>query len=325
MTGASGVIGRRAVPLLVRSGHAVTAIGRSAVKQEMLARLGATPLDVDLFAVDDVRRAMDGHEAVINLATHIPPSTMRLFLPTAWRENDRIRSIASNVLVDAAIDVGAKRFIQESFAPIYADQGDAWIDERAAVRPVRYNRSVLDAEGAAARFRAAGGAAIVLRFAFFYGPDAYQTADMIAIVRKGWSPIPGPPNAFSSSISHDDAATAVAAALALPAGTYNVSDDEPVRRRDFVNSLATTLGVSPPKFLPTWVTALTGSLGRLMARSERISNGALRQASSWHPRYRSVREGWGPTIDALRESLADRRDAVRTARRAESRVSTPGQ
>ena len=29
MTGATGVIGRRAVPLLVRAGHRVTAIGRT--------------------------------------------------------------------------------------------------------------------------------------------------------------------------------------------------------------------------------------------------------------------------------------------------------
>ena len=36
--------------------------------------LGATPVRADLFDPDAVRRAVAGHEAVCNLATHIPPT-----------------------------------------------------------------------------------------------------------------------------------------------------------------------------------------------------------------------------------------------------------
>jgi len=57
-----------------------------------------------------------GHDAVVNLATHMPPSTLRMLLPGAWRENDRIRRFASAILVDAAI-AAAPRFVQESFGP----------------------------------------------------------------------------------------------------------------------------------------------------------------------------------------------------------------
>ena len=111
-----------------------------------------------------------------------------------------------------------RRFIQESFAPIYAGQGDRWIDERDPVRPARYNRSVLDAEAAVQRFTDRGGIGVVLRFAAFYGPDAAQLTDMIGFVRHGWLPLLGPARSFFPSISHDDAATAVVAALAVPAG-----------------------------------------------------------------------------------------------------------
>ena len=57
-----------------------------------------------------------------------------------------------------------------SFAPVYPDRGDQWIDERTPIAPVRYNRTVADAERSAERPRS-GGAGVVLRFAMFYGPS----------------------------------------------------------------------------------------------------------------------------------------------------------
>src|SRR5881296_445209 len=87
MTGATGVIGRRAVPLLVRAGHGVTAVGRTPRSRDVLTRAGAAAVDVDLFDPRAVARALPGHDAVINLATHIPHSTTSMFLPGAWREN----------------------------------------------------------------------------------------------------------------------------------------------------------------------------------------------------------------------------------------------
>jgi nucleoside-diphosphate-sugar epimerase len=224
VTGASGVVGRRAVPLLVKAGHRVTAVGRT--------------------------------------------------------------------LVDAALAEGVARLVQESFAPLYPDRGDDWIDEQTPLAPISLNRTVVDAETSANRFTASGRTGVVLRFAAFYGPDAFTTRDMAQLVRRGWAPIPGRPEGFLSSISHDDAATAVVAALELPAGAYNVTDDEPVRRRDFADAFARSLGVAPPRFMPPWVTALMGALGGLLARSERMSNRKLRTAApTWVPRFRSVREG----------------------------------
>jgi nucleoside-diphosphate-sugar epimerase len=84
----------------------------------------------------------------------------------------------------AALAGGARRFIQESFAPIYPDQGEEWIDERAPFRPARYNRGVIDAEVAAEHFTRSGGTGIVLRFAYLYGPDSDYTRDAIRLVRR---------------------------------------------------------------------------------------------------------------------------------------------
>jgi nucleoside-diphosphate-sugar epimerase len=159
-----------------------------------------------------------------------------------------------------------------------------------------------DAEQSAQRFTSGGGAGVVLRFAGFYGPDSPQTRQLISFVRHSWAPIPGAPERFFSSVTHDDAATAVVAALGLPAGVYNVADDEPLRRRELFDSLAATLGVAPPRFPPTWMTPLIGSLGATLARSERIANRKLRAASGWRPHYPSAREGWPDTVKAMRAS-----------------------
>jgi len=294
VAGATGVIGRRVVPLLVAAGHRVTAVGRALDKRAALERAGAAAIELDLFDPAAVRRAVAGHDVVINLATHIPASA-RAFFPGAWRETNRMRRLVSHSLATAA---GTSRFIQESFAPIYGDAGDRWIDEDAPVRVARYNRGVLDAEAAAGRVTWDGGTGVVLRFAFFYGADSDFTRDAIRYVRRGRAPVLGSPSGFISAVSHDDAATAVIAALAVPAGTYNVSDDRPLRRREFVDALAEALGVPPPKFFPRWLAVLAGSLGETLARSQRIANGKLRAASGWAPRYPSVVEGWRAVVAA---------------------------
>src|SRR5207248_2071348 len=100
---ASGVIGRRLIPQLVGAGHQVSAVSRSPERSTLLERLGAGPITVDLFDGESIAQAVTGHDAAINLATHIPHSSARMLLPGAWRENDRIRRITSGLLADAAL------------------------------------------------------------------------------------------------------------------------------------------------------------------------------------------------------------------------------
>jgi 2-alkyl-3-oxoalkanoate reductase len=298
VTGASGVIGRRVLPMLLERGHEVSGLARSEATRAALARRGVVAFEVSLFDARSLAVAVEGHDVVINLATHMPPSTARMFMPWAWRENDRIRRDGAAALAAAALAGGVPRLIQESFAPIYESRGNAWIDESAPVRPARYNRTVLDAERAAHRFADAGGTGVVLRFAAFYGPDAGQLKDMLRAIRHGWAPLPGRADSYLSSVSHDDAAAAVIAALDLPSGIYNVADDCPVSHREFVDALADVAGVAHPRLPPAWLAGLGGSVARLLTRSQRISNRKLREASSWAPRYRSVREGFPAAVAA---------------------------
>ena len=260
--------------------------------------IAPSPAEVDLFDRARLAAALVGHDVFVNLATHMPRSSWRMFLPGAWRQNNHLRRDAVPIMTAAAREAGVGRFVQESFAPIYEDGGDGWIAEDAPLHPERPNRTVLDAERAVHQFTVAGGVGIVLRFASFYGPDSKQLGQMISFVRHGWGPLPGPPQSFVSCVSHDYAATAVATALSLPAGVYNVADDEPLRHRDFVDTLARAVGAAPPRLPPAWLTLIGGSLARMYARSLRISNMKLR-GQGWAPRYPSARDGLPAAIAAL--------------------------
>jgi 2-alkyl-3-oxoalkanoate reductase len=299
VAGATGVVGRRLVPLLVSAGAAVTAVARTDAKAAQLRRQGAAPVKVSLFDPAAVEEAVAGSDAVINIATKIP-SGLKVLFPRAFRENIRIRSEASQNLASAAIAARARVFIQESFAPAYPDRGAEWIDESVAIEPSSYIRSVLDAESAATEFTRSGGTGVVLRFSMFYGPDSSLTLDTVKSVSRGFSPALGGADGYMSSLWTDDAASAVLAALSVPAGVYNVTDDVPMPRREVFDLLADALGVKHPRMLPRWAAALMGSVADAVGRSHRISNAKFRHASNWVPRIPSVREGWKLLVKELR-------------------------
>lgn len=291
VTGGTGVVGTRAIPALVAAGHEVTAVARTAEKADLVRSMGATPITVDLFDADAVKGAVDGHEAVVHLATNIPPMA-KAARAKAWETNERLRTEASSHLVDAALATGAVRYVQESICFPYLDQGDAWITEESPIVHDGVFTGSAHAEAAAARFAASGGAGVVLRFAQFHGPGSHHVATFNGMVRKRINPFVGPPDAYSSFIHADDAGTAVAAAVALPSGTYNVADDEPLTRLEAGHVVAEALGVKPPHALPGVVRAATPKAARALMRSQRVSNAKLTAASGWRPAHPSIRGSW---------------------------------
>ena len=302
VAGATGVLGRRAVARLVEAGHQVSGVARSADREVMLRGLGARPVEVDIFDADALRQAVAGQDVVCNLATHIPPTT-RMAMPGAWAENDRIRSVGSRNLVDAARAAGADRFVQESIGFLYKDAGDDWIDETFPIDPVANLRSAVDAEANAGRFAESGAPGVVLRFAAFYGPDSESTLSTIRLARRRIAAGAGR-HGYFSSISTDDAASAVVASLDAPGGVYNVGDDEPVRREEYFAALAGALGVKAPRIPPAGLAKLAGARAQVLTRSQRLSNRRLVEATGWKPEHSSVREGWRAVVAAVGTSTS---------------------
>lgn len=291
VTGATGVLGRRVVPRLVAEGHRVTAVARTAEKAESLRAAGATPVEVDLFDRDAVRAAIAGHDSIAQLATHIP-SGPAAAQRSAWQTNDALRGKAAPTIAAAAIEAGVGRFVQESITFPYVDGGDEWIDEQRERVYSWGNECTVIAEQAAADFTAAGGVGIVLRFALFMAPDSAHTESFVSAARRGHFAIVGDQQSYVSFIHIEDAAAAVAAALQVPAGTYNVAEPDPVRRSAHAHALARLAGRSALQPVRAELERVGGQIVNSLARSHRISPQHLRDVSAWTPAVHCV-DHWG--------------------------------
>jgi nucleoside-diphosphate-sugar epimerase len=293
VAGATGALGTAAVRRLVSGGHQVTGIARSREKSRTLYTLGAETAEVDLFDPAGMRKAIEGHDVVCNLATRIPIGSAML-RGSAWRENDRVRTEGSAIVAKAAADCGTLRLIQEAIAFVYADGGQDWITEQAPLAPTAATRSSLTATDNAMGFADPYRFAVVLRFGAFYGADA-NTHSQLERVRRGKPVLVGDPAGFVSPITIEDAAGAVVAALAAPSGIYNVAG-QPTHRTEWARALGTAAGVDgSARFVPNLSRRLLGSRADTAARSLRISSDAFHAATGWRART-PLAEGFAPAV-----------------------------
>jgi nucleoside-diphosphate-sugar epimerase len=193
ITGGSGAVGRAFLPQAEAAGHLLTAPGRD---------------DLDLFDQAAVTAAVSGADTVIHLATQIMP-LHELSNPQAWRENDRLRSEASQVLVTAGLQADTAAYLQPTVTFVYPP--DIPVSEQTPVSNVPdILRSALDAERETARFAAAGRRGVALRFGLLDGPGTGHDT---------------PVATFGATLHVEDAARALLAALMAPSGIYNICRD----------------------------------------------------------------------------------------------------
>jgi len=213
----------------------------------------------------------------------------------AWDETIRLRTEGARILVDAAIAEHVQVYVHESVTFVYRDGSDRWLDEGAPTDAGNSAilRGALEGEREALRFSDAGGRGVVLRFGGFYGPDAASTQDTLRMAQLRRLPQFGSGANFFSSIYTVDAGRAVAAALHIPGGIYNVADDEPIRFHEYVDAVAKAARAQEPLHLPGFLGRWAfGEMWGYLSRSLRISNAKLKLASSWKPSVASAIFGW---------------------------------
>lgn len=167
VAGATGVVGKRLVPLLVGAGYDVFAMTRSPAKAASLAAAHATPVVVDAFDAPGLLAAVVTirPEIVIHQLTDLPDRLDPAEMPEALVRNARIRREGTRNLVAAATAAGARRLIAQSIAWVYAPgpephgEGDPLDPEAGAVAALE-----------AATLGTPSLAGIVLRYGRFYGP-----------------------------------------------------------------------------------------------------------------------------------------------------------
>jgi nucleoside-diphosphate-sugar epimerase len=303
LAGATGVIGRRLLPLLVERGHEVTAMTRHESRTAGLRDAGATPVVCDVFDAEGVRVAMDAArpEAVLHELTDLPPNLDPRKMEEQAAGNDRIRTEGTRNLVAAAVAAGARRMVAQSIAFAYAPAGAGLKTEQDPLwddAPWPWLRSIQalhELEDTVTRTEGLEG--IVLRYGFFYGPGSAYADDghFAREVRRRRLPIVGKGSGVFSFIHVDDAASATVAAMERGgSGIYNVVDDDPAPLRDWVPAYAEAIGAKPPRRVPVWLARLLGGryAAALATQGRGASNEKAKAALGWEPQYRSWRDGF---------------------------------
>jgi nucleoside-diphosphate-sugar epimerase len=178
LAGASGVIGRRLVPLLLKAGYQVTGMTRSAQSAEKLEASGAMALVADVFDREAVTAAVAAArpDIVVHQLTDLSllvgdPKNAA----TAIVRNARIRAEGTRNLVDAALAAGADRLIAQSIAWAYAPGRtphgeDDPLDRDASLPRSTTVNGVIALEDAV--LRTLGIKGTILRYGQLYGPGA---------------------------------------------------------------------------------------------------------------------------------------------------------
>jgi nucleoside-diphosphate-sugar epimerase len=299
LAGATGVIGRRLVPVLLEAGHEVVGLARSPEAADQVSRLGASPAIADALdrqavvaAIAEVRP-----DAVVHQLTAIPSALDPKRIGAQFELTNRLRTVGTRNLLDGAHAVGAGRFIVQSIAFAYDPSGDELKTEEDPLwrRPPRQFARIVDAVRALESATAAAGGT-VLRYGHLYGPGtAYATDGTTAAqVRDHRFPIVGGGTAVFSFTHVDDASRAVASALeADPGGVFNIVDDDPAPVREWLPEYARRLGAPAPSHVPSLLALLAvGGYGvAYLTRLRGASNARAKRVMGWspiHPSWRSA-------------------------------------
>ena len=213
---------------------------------------------------------------------------------------NRLRVEGTQILLAAAAEVAAGRFIQQSIAFAYKNAGQAVLDESAPLwidAPEPFGGAVrATAEGERLATSATGISGVALRYGQLYGPGTYFGAggDFERQAKSRMLAIAGSGAGIFSFLHVADAATSAIAALEKGAGIYNITDDEPAACRDWIPAFCREVGAPAPMHVPAVLARIAaGSVAAgLLTEGRGASNAKAKRELGWTPSHPTWRAGF---------------------------------
>ncbi|MGE7881811.1 NAD-dependent epimerase/dehydratase family protein [Bacillus sp. NPDC094077] len=275
VAGATGVIGRSLLPMLIKEGHAVYAMIRNESQVEAMKKLGAIPVIADVF----------NRNAVFSVLEETNPDVVihQLTSLSLWNfeDNAKIRIEGTRNLVDAAKNVDVKKIIAQSISWAY-EPGETFATEKDSLditspmpRQITIN-GILKLEEAVSELPET----VILRYGMLYGPGTWYAENGVIANRVRNNEIIAT-DGISSFIHVEDAARAAMLALNWPSGIVNIVDDSPATSKEWLPIYAATIGAPEPKV----------QVGK-NSWERGASNNKARKEYGWTPLFLSWSEGF---------------------------------
>jgi nucleoside-diphosphate-sugar epimerase len=271
VTGGSGFLGSRLIPGLVREGHEVFALVRSASSDEKVRALGSKPVRGDLEQAEPL--SLPVIDAVIHAAARFRFAGPR-------EPYFRANVTGTRVLLEAAEVSGAKVFVYVSAAGVIMDDRGSPIrnaDETARTFPTSFSgylASKAQAEAAALAADKPGFRTIALRPSAMWGPGDPFSREIPGAIGSGHFAFINRGDYPFSTCHVDNVVEAVCLALDNGIGgrAYFINDRETTTFRDFIAKLAALQGLSIEKvraipYRPAFTLGRLMEIGAALVRS----------------------------------------------------------
>lgn len=271
LTGATGKVGSRFVPYLLKQGHAVRVLVRTAEQALTLKEQGAEVIIGDLLNNENLADNIRGVDAVVHTAAQFR-GDINEEIATA------VNLDATIELAKAALDAGVTRFVFTSTGNVYRDLNVNRLcreDDILIPSNLMYPKTKLAAEEALLKLHRDQGLDVrIMRLSFVYG-DGDPHIEEILPYMINWNPL-----RKQSMIHHEDVNQALLLAASTPdigGRIYNVADDNPISIGELYKLY------EAPEQTPTEDGWLMNNLWELTSDPARI-----KKELNFHPKYPSI-------------------------------------
>lgn len=241
VTGASGLVGKSLIKLLIKENHEVFGLVRNDKSVETLTTLNATPIKGDLKIIKDYSEILKGVEVVVH-------SGALIRFIGAFEEFFQINVQATKKLLDSSIEAGVKKFIYISAAAVALD-GNPLTDITEDYQPQKriksnYLKSKLLAEKEILK-RRDEIQVIILRPPVIWGPGMRIMEEFRSTIKKMGFPTIGDPDHHLATCHVNNLNVAILKSIINDNvnGIFHVSDEEKVKVKIFMNELIKGYGM----------------------------------------------------------------------------------
>ncbi|MBK8000548.1 MAG: SDR family oxidoreductase [Verrucomicrobia bacterium] len=275
---------------LVKLGHEVFGLRRSADGDAELTAAGIKPLVGDITRAEDLAKLPGPFDWVVNTVSSSKGGE---------EEYRQVYLQGTRNLIEWLGPTALKKYVYTSSTSVYGQTDGSVVKESSPTEPASATSKLLvETENLLINTaQTQKFPAVVLRVAGIYGPER---GHLFLQYLRGEARIAGKGERIINMIHRDDVVTSIIAALksGRAGEVYNVSDDEPVAQIHFFRWLSETLG----KWMPPFATEEENAARKRGLTNKKISNRRLKMELGVALKHPTFRQGYTAEILRLERS-----------------------